>query len=246
MKKQVYLLIPILMLLVAGPAIAQTNQDPIRVYEDFDQKYSTVLVDGTFCAEEEISLQVTQDESHERYEWFYVEGNEATSLEGETSATLNLTSGAYAPGYHLFRVLAFTSAGCFEEEEIAVYVLPELTVDSMEGVEYCVNDLPPTDGSEGSIELFAEVDQTSFEDEFELIYQWKKDGNPISGATNSTYIVGSQDDGSEIGTFIYSVDISFAVNDGGCIEEHTIAEITVTPAPEKPVINVTGGHSRGQ
>ncbi|WP_143960824.1 hypothetical protein [Litoribacter populi] len=241
MKKQFYLFIGIVAMLVNANAFGQT---PISTYEDFDAKYSEIIVDGTFCFGDNVSLEVEQDESHDRYEWYYVEGNSQTLLPDENTSTY---TGSYGPGYHIFRVLAFTDAGCFEEEEIGVYVLPEISVDRMDDEEYCVNDLPPTDGSEGSIELLAEIDQSGFDDEFELFYQWKKNGEAISGATNSTYIVGSIDDETEIGVFEYSVDISFAVNDGGCLKNHSIAQITVTPAPEKPEIQIgTTGHTRGQ
>lgn len=63
-----------------------------------------------------------------------------------------------------------------------------------------------------------------------LAYQWKKDGNPIAGATGSTYLVAKSalsDSGS------YSVEVS---NAGGKVTS-AAAQVTVTAAPSTIPVN---------
>jgi hypothetical protein len=276
MKKQVYLLIPILMLLVAGQAIAQTEQVHITTYENFDGKYNEEYlsnynpgeerVNNTFCEGSDIELNVVQqgEVEYKSFTWFHINGNRDESNLNNDANTLSFTADNtnYGVGYHLFRVYAYSEEnqqGCFEVTEMAVYVLPQVVQEEEDNFEYCATDAPPVDEAgdansfgQGQIVLDGTVNQANFPDTYEFNYQWVKvnveteDIETIEGATGSTYVVGSGDTHTEVGEWEYRTVISYVVNGGECEQSLLIANITVTPAPEKPVINVTGGHSRGQ
>ncbi|KEO75535.1 hypothetical protein [Anditalea andensis] len=269
MKKQIYL-IPILFLAFVGHMMAQTT--PIATYAHFDEVYSDpdLLVQMTFCETTEIELTVDESQNigapFMSFEWFLLnadgtEPNESIQAgDGDLGRNLNYVS--TRTGYQIYRVYGYSvegQTGCYEMTDIAVYVLPTIPLEPQDVEEtYCTTDATPivADGTTnslglGAIILNAEVDQTPFPDTYALNYVWSKsfDGGPsvdLDQATEETYIIGSatNDDHTEVGTHTYSVRISYVVNDGGCEVSETMAVITVTPAPEKPVINVTGGHSR--
>lgn len=270
MNKQFYLLIPILLLMVANQVHAQAQTTNIATYGDFDAKYTTDFIQMTFCETVPINLTVDETENSGAaflsFKWVLLEsdGSEPNSpiQIGNGDAGRNLNYESLRAGYHIFRVYGYSvqdQMGCYEMTDIAVYVLPNIPLTPQEITEqYCESDLPPivADGAVnslqlGAIVLDATIDQSAFPDTYALNYQWSKSigggaSTPIGGATSATYIVGSatEDDHATVGTHTYTVKISYAVNDNGCPAEEIMAVITVTAKPDKPVINVGGGHGR--
>jgi len=266
MKKQFYLLIPILLLMLTNLENVQAQNPIITTYVDFDTKYTGEQVQMTFCETTDIELSVNENQNngvpYESFSWYYL-GQEASGTETPIGAdSPTFTSNEYAPGYHIFRVYGYTvenQIGCYEFTDIAVYVLPNIPLTPQGVIEqYCETDLPPIIVGDpnnslglGAIVLDATVDQTAFPDIYALNYQWSKSINdgastPIGGATSDTYIVGSatDDNYATVGVHTYSVQITYAVNENGCPVEEVMAVLTVTPKPDKPVINVGGGHGR--
>lgn len=279
MKKQLQVFFFALCCILAASGIhvqAQTGgQVHISEYPDFDGKYvepnvtlyntgsGEDLVQATFCHDQTITLDATEfgtGEVYASYKWFLID--EETGAETDLNVDdqiLNYSS--TEPGYHLFRVEGYSETeqrGCYEITEVAVYVLPEVTLtEPGDTYEYCETDAPPTQSGDpansfgqGVITLDADIiDDSAFPDTYEYRYQWYKtnaDGTEfsISGATSSTYDVGSMDTHTNLGEWNYHVSISYEVNDGGCEEDFLMATITVTEAPEKPVIEISGGHLR--
>lgn len=222
------------------------------------------LVQATFCSDQTISLDATEMTTgtvYGSYKWFLVDEitGDTTNL-NNNNQLLDYTS--QEPGYHLFRVEGYSEAdfkGCYEITEIAVYVLPEIVLtEPTETYEYCQTDAPPTNATDpansfgiGLITLNADIiDESTLPDTYEYRYQWLKINTangaryPISGATAATYDVGSMDTHTNLGTWQYVVEITYEVNDGGCAQEFVMTTITVTEAPDKPVIEITGGHAR--
>jgi hypothetical protein len=275
MKKQFYLLIPILLLMLSNQAHAQ-EPTPISTYEHFDLKYNEgllsnynageELVDKTFCENAAVEITVVQQGNvpYQSYKWYHIDGSgsEVDLNNDQNSFSFTNVNTHYSPGYHLFRVYAYSEEGlqgCFEVTEMAVYILPALPQEDIVDFNYCETDASPVNADDdpnsfgqGQIELDGTVNQGNFPDQYVFNYQWVKknvatqDVVEIADATNETYIVGSaaNDDHTEVGVWEYSTVVSYVVNGGDCEQTLVIAEITVTPAPEKPEINIDGGHSR--
>ena len=221
------------------------------------------LVQATFCSDQTVVLDATEFGTgavYGSYKWFLVDETTGVGTDLNVDAQiLNYTS--LEPGYHLFRVEGYSETnfqGCYKVTEIAVYVLPEIVLTEPGDIyEYCETDAPPTVAGDpansfgqGVITLNADtIDSSTLPDTYEYRYQWYKTNAagtqyPITGATSSTYDVGSMDTHTNLGVWNYNVAISYEVNDGGCQEDFLMATITVTAAPEKPVIEISGGHLR--
>jgi len=68
-----------------------------------------------------------------------------------------------------------------------------------------------------------------------LTYRWEKDGNPISGATASTYVITAADEGSKIRVYVTGTKLGYVTAEQPSAETNAVVKGTLATTP-KPTI----------
>ncbi|MBS9525439.1 hypothetical protein KIH41_04460 [Litoribacter ruber] len=261
MKKQFYLLIGILILLVnqsygqyplnfTHPQTGNT----ITSFNSFDaagygaENDLEGIVQNLFCYEEGAKVALSVDGVYERFEWYLMGkvDEDQVLLEGETEASI--TYDFTRSGYHRFRVYGFNGSGddaCYEITDIAVYVAPEIILEvDEEDDDFCENDSEQISNyNEKELTVSASYEETHMQDDFNLVYKFyltTNEGEAIllqEGSTN-TYVLGSSDNDLDFterlleqGDYKYTVRVSYDFEDEEALCEKEETLLTLVINP---------------
>jgi hypothetical protein len=170
------------------------------------------------CAGQQISMSAA--DSYPTYHWYKddASGNNPQLL---STTTQTYTETPTVAGYYNYQVVAQTANGCIApiSDVFKVYVLPALSVS----ITAPVTSVCTTPAS--SALLTANVPTG-----FTYTYQWLRNGQPISGATTSTYSVAE----TAVASVTYSVNVAYTLN-GSCASSASKV-ITVIAGPNKTTI----------
>lgn len=131
-------------------------------------------VSGTYTAGSSMSVSVSllTSDAGVTYQWY----KDGTAISGATNYYLYYYSTATADRAGRYKVVVTNSAGSVTSEEAIVTITQRAT-----GPTFSTQPTSQTGYTGGSITFTAAVSNTSG-----VTYQWRKDGNPISGATSAS------------------------------------------------------------
>lgn len=198
--------------------------------------------DGVFCKGSSVTITAAADPNAVSYIWKRYVGKDLTdpnptTITGQNTATLTEVLPT-TPGYYTYVSIAVNVGGCEStpSDPKTVYVLPDINAAATSTYSnniICVNKTNtgvltavPTSVQTVS-ETFASTDYS---------YQWNVGGNPIPGATGSTYTLTAADVATA-GTFNYTVTINY--KNHTCTPATSSAiQLQVVPLAGKPVITI--------
>ncbi len=164
-----------------------------------------------------LTSSVTGCNGNVSYQWM----KNGNPISGATGSTYTVPTGL-STGNHTY-TLVVTCGGCSVTSNsitVVVSAAPTATIGTNGSTNLCV-------GYGSGPTLTSSVSGCSGS----VAYQWQLNGNPISGATGSTYTVPA---GMSAGTYVYTL----VVTCGGCSDESNSVTVTVSPSP---TITLTGG-----
>lgn len=193
---------------------------------------STTPADGFVCLGGTIKL-TGQGATGNVYRWYKkspTTGNPVLVAGPGAIDANTYTEVSTASGYYTYYVDQINPNGCISpmSSAINIYVLPSITPVISGGNNYCANLLP----TNLTLSISPALDIN-----YNYTYQWTEDGQNISGATNSTYVVTN----ITPATHTYTVKVTYVLSAGltpPCTYESGVKSITVYPVPTKPTIQV--------
>jgi hypothetical protein len=196
--------------------VLRETADHIFLYSISYGGCNTVLCSG-YSSGPTLTSSVSNCSGTPSYQW-KVNG---TNISGATGSTYTVPTGLSAGSYTY--TLVVTCGGCSVTSNsvtVTVNQTPSVTVSASSATTLCT-------GYSSGPTLSSSISGCSGS----VTYQWRLNGNAISGATGSTYTVPS---GLSAGTYTYTLVITC----GGC--SATSNNITVT-VNSSPTITLTGG-----
>ncbi len=160
-----------------------------------------------------------------KYRWYKVTNGNLQLVQENLSPQDSYTEQSAGAGYYKYQLSLVNEHDCESEksEEINVFVLPDLLV---------------TVARPGSAVICSQNKTTSVlnavigtEGNYSYTYQWTRNGQDITGATEATYTVSEE----TAGNVSFAVRVGYALN-SECQKTSAPVSIEVSEVPGKPVI----------
>ncbi|RYE36968.1 MAG: hypothetical protein EOP42_01465 [Sphingobacteriaceae bacterium] len=158
------------------------------------------------------------------YQWYKLD-NTGTKRLVQSSSSPALSETPSGAGYYTYQLVVSNSNQCTSEisDPFKIYVLPPLAPTiAASHTTVCSNGTST-----------AQLTANTGSDKYSYQYQWILNGNPISGATASTYTTPAN---LSSGDKAYSVRVAYALNTATTGTANQT--ITVVPVPAKPSVSI--------